>query len=120
MEIIMLSIGIDISKATFDVAFLSDESHQNKQFKNDLKGFKALTKWLKPHTKNKVFCMEATGIYGVRLAKYLHQLDGQVIVANPIKTNAFSKMEMSRNKTDKADMLRVLLVTVRTSLKKVI
>jgi len=99
----MLSIGIDISKASFDVAFLDTGKYQNKQFINDLKGFKALIKWLKLHSKNKVFCMEATGIYGVMLAKYLHQLGEQVIVANPIKTNAFAKMEMSRNKTDKAD-----------------
>jgi transposase len=51
--------------------------------------FKNLTKWLKPIKEDKVFCMEATGIYGVMLAKYLHQLDQRVIVANPIKTNAF-------------------------------
>ena len=99
----MLSIGIDISKASFDVAFLKDDKYQNKKFKNDLKGFKALTKWFKPIKEDKVFCMEATGIYGVMLAKYLHQLDQKVIVANPIKTNAFAKMEMVRNKTDKAD-----------------
>ena len=99
----MLSIGIDISKASFDVAFLKHDKYQNKKFKNDLKGFKALTKWLKPIKKDKVFCMEATGIYGVMLARYLHQLNQRVIVANPIKTNAFAKMEMVRNKTDKAD-----------------
>jgi hypothetical protein len=38
---------IDISKASFDVAFLDDDKYQNKKFKNDLKGFKNLTKWLK-------------------------------------------------------------------------
>ena len=99
----MLPIGIDISKASFDVAFLDDDKYQNKKFKNDLKDFKNLTKWLKPIKEDKVFCMEATGIYGIMLAKYLHQLDQRVIVANPIKTNAFAKMEMVRNKTDKAD-----------------
>jgi hypothetical protein len=34
----MLPIGIDISKASFDVAFLDDDKYQNKKFKNDLKG----------------------------------------------------------------------------------
>jgi hypothetical protein len=32
----MLPIGIDISKASFDVAFLDDDKYQNKKFKNDL------------------------------------------------------------------------------------
>ena len=49
--------------------------------------------------------MEATGIYGLALAKYLVQKDEKVIVANPIKTHAFAKMEMLRNKTDKADAM---------------
>jgi transposase len=39
----MLPIGIDISKASFDVAFLDDDKYQNKKFKNNLKDFKNLT-----------------------------------------------------------------------------
>jgi transposase len=103
MEVVMLSVGIDISKASFDVAFFAEVKYKNKQFNNDLKGFKALSKWLKPIKENGVLCMEATGVYGVMLAKYLHQHDEKIIVANPIKTHSFAKMEMSRNKTDKAD-----------------
>ena len=49
--------------------------------------------------------MEATGIYGLKLAKYLSEQNKKVIVANPLKTNHFAKMEMSRNKTDKADAM---------------
>jgi transposase len=54
-----------------------------------------------------LFCMEATGIYGLALAKYLFQQGYNVIVANPLKTNHFAKMEMSRNKTDKADSMSI-------------
>jgi len=99
----MLYAGIDVSKLSFDVAILNNGSYQNMQFANNLEGFKALSKWVKSFRKEVIFCMEATGIYGLALAKDLVQKGEKVIVANPIKTNAFAKMEMSRNKTDKAD-----------------
>jgi len=99
----MLYVGIDVSKLSFDVAVLNNGSYQNMQFDNNSEGFKALSKWVKSSRKEIVFCMEATGIYGLALAKYLVQKSEKTIVANPIKTNAFAKMEMSRNKTDKAD-----------------
>lgn len=51
--------------------------------------------------------MEATGIYGVALAKYIVQLKQPIIVVNPIKTHAFAKLEMLRNKTDKADAMSI-------------
>ena len=51
--------------------------------------------------------MEATGIYGLALAKHLDQHKQKVIVASPIQTHAFAKMEMIRNKTDKADAMSI-------------
>ncbi|MFT6952663.1 MAG: transposase, partial [Paraglaciecola sp.] len=42
-------------------------------------------------------CLEATGIYGLALAKHLYQTNQKVIVANPLQTHAFAKMEMARN-----------------------
>jgi len=103
----MLFIGIDISKASFDCALLIDNDYQCRQFKNDLKGFKALSQWLKPHNDSMLFCMEATGTYGIGLAKYLAKLNHSIIVVNPIKTHNFAKMEMLRNKTDKADAMSI-------------
>jgi transposase len=103
MEKVMLYVGIDISKLSFDVAILNNGSYQNVQFDNNSEGFKALSKKVKLFKKEAVFCMEATGIYGLALAKYLFNKGEKVIVVNPIKTHAFVKMEMSRNKTDKAD-----------------
>ena len=35
----MKSIGIDISKAVFDVAILENNSYKNKQFTNNQAGF---------------------------------------------------------------------------------
>jgi transposase len=41
------------------------------------------------------------------LAKHLYQTNRKVIVANPLQTHAFTKMEMARNKTDKADAMSI-------------
>lgn len=99
----MIYCGIDISKQTFDAALLIDESYQSNDFSNNSDGFKSFKSWIKSFKQEVFFCMEATGIYGVALAKYLHQSGYQVVVVNPIKTNAFAKLEMQRNKTDAAD-----------------
>jgi len=99
----MLIVGIDISKATFDCVVLDKDILPHRQFVNDVTGFKALSIWLKQYQEARLFCMEATGIYGVLLAKYLHQQDHNILVVNPIKTHAFAKMAMTRNKTDKVD-----------------
>ena len=103
----MLFIGIDISKLSFDVAILVNNENYSKQFDNNNKGFIALLKWVKTFNFSTYFCMEATGIYSLPLAKYLIQNGHKTIVANPIQTNAFVKMEMSRNKTDKADAMSI-------------
>lgn len=99
----MIFCGIDISMKTFDVALLINDSYKNKLFSNDLKGIKSFHQWFKSIKQEVIFCMEATGIYCVTLAKYLHKKGFQVVVINPIKTHAFAKLEMLRNKTDKAD-----------------
>lgn len=99
----MLFIGIDISKLTFDVAYLSKGKSVNKHFDNDLTGFNAFVKSIKDFPKDAVICMEATGVYSVGLATFLAKKSLKVIVVNPVSTHAFSKMELNRNKTDKAD-----------------
>lgn len=99
----MLFIGIDISKSSFNVAVLHDKTYSNAQFENNQTGFDALIKWVNQFKSDSIFCLEATGIYSLGLAKYLHRKKRTVVLVNPIKTHAFAKMEMMRNKTDKAD-----------------
>jgi transposase len=41
------------------------------------------------------------------LAKHLYQTNQKDIVANPLQTHAFAKMEMARNMTDKADAMSI-------------
>ncbi|MBA5249276.1 MAG: IS110 family transposase [Gammaproteobacteria bacterium] len=107
----MISIGIDVSKATIDCVFINNDKKHYRKFNNDAEGFKGLIKWIKPfHTFDEtLFCMEATGIYHLALAKFLFDLEANIIVANPIKTHHFAKLNMSRNKTDKSDALLIAM-----------
>jgi len=99
----MIYIGIDISKLTFDVAILSNNQTTDHHFDNNIKGFKAFKKTLSSLGDDVISCMEATGIYGLALAKELYHSNHLIIVTNPLRTHAFAKMQMLRNKTDQAD-----------------
>jgi transposase len=103
----MIFIGIDIAKLSFDVAVLRDGHYHSRQFKNVPAGFSQLSKWVSSFKQPAYFCLEATGIYGLALAKHCHKSNQKIIVANPIQTHAFAKMEMARNKTDKADSMSI-------------
>jgi len=99
----MLFIGIDISKLTFDMAYHVNQRYNHKQFTNNEKGFDLFIKYIDKHQSDVLVCLEATGIYSFSLAQYLSQKSIKVMVVNPIVTHAFFKLEMNRNKTDKAD-----------------
>ena len=99
----MLYVGIDVSKLSFDAAVLIDNKYKNQKFDNNTKGFKSLYKWLLRFNEQKVFCMEATGIYSLALAKYIYHSGNSVVVANAQQVSDFAKMRMLKNKTDKAD-----------------
>lgn len=98
-------LGIDISKASFDVALLLPNDKINtKKFPNNKSGFKLLEVWLKLHNyENLHACMEATGIYGEPLANFLYYANYTVSVVNPMKIKGFGMSELSRTKTDRAD-----------------
>lgn len=99
----MIFIGIDISKLTFDAAYFINSRYIHKQFSNNTKGFEAFFLWMNKDEKEVYTCLEATGIYSFALAQFLSQQKIKVMVVNPIITHAFFKMELNRNKTDKAD-----------------
>lgn len=101
-----LFLGIDISKATFDVALLQDDSLKptHKRFANSEVGFRHLAAWLQSHKTPPVHaCMEATGTYGEALATFLHEQGHKVSVVNPAQIYHFAQTSLSRTKTDKAD-----------------
>jgi len=99
----MIFIGIDISKLTFDAAYSFNSRYGHKQFSNNPKGFETFCLWMNKSKKEVYTCLEATGIYSFDLAQYLSHKKINVMVVNPIITHAFFKMELNRNKTDKAD-----------------
>jgi transposase len=99
----MLFVGIDISKLTFDVAFANKKGYINKSFNNNENGYSLFSTWIKKKCESIFICLEATGIYSFNLAQYLSQKNINAMVVNPIITHAFFKVELGRNKTDKAD-----------------
>ena len=99
--------GIDISKATFDVALLIGVRTRHATFSNTKAGFVQLLAWLakyRPDPDASLHaCMEATSNYGLDLADFLHGRDVCVSIVNPARVKAFGASELTRNKTDKLD-----------------
>ncbi|HXW00974.1 MAG TPA: transposase [Anaerolineae bacterium] len=98
------TVGIDISKASFDVALLRDECYQLAHFTNNQVGFKKLGKWLKKRQAAGChMCLEATGRYGQELALFLHEQGWPISVVNPARIKAYAESQLKRNKTDTED-----------------
>lgn len=98
------ALGIDISKHKFDAALLINGKFKTKAFSNTEKGCIALIEWFKKYNPiNLHICMEATGIYGQKLANFLVERNIHVSVVNPAQIKGFGQCELSRNKSDKAD-----------------
>lgn len=104
--------GIDISKETFDV---EDKNHNHICYTNDLSGY---NKFFKTIPKDSLCVMEYTGVYYIRLAKYLYKKGVSVSVENPLRIKRFMQMHLRRNKTDKADaeMIRLFGETQQVKL----
>jgi transposase len=97
-------LGIDISKKSFDVAFLDKGHTYQGHFSNDHEGLQKLTRWLKKRRAEQVHvCMEATSRYWEEVAYYLHEQGYQVSVVNPKLIKKHAEATMQRNKTDKID-----------------
>ena len=81
----MLSLGIDVSKATLHVALLlPDDKFRHKTLANSPSGFGELIAWLTRQTTTPVHaCLEATGVYGDAIALFLHEAGHTVSVVNP-------------------------------------
>jgi len=67
------TIGIDISKLTFDVRIQSNQAY--KAFENTKKGFNQLMKWVRKNNdfkeENTLFALEHTGVYSVQIAQVI-------------------------------------------------
>lgn len=97
-------LGIDIAKATFEVALPHGSRQRGRGFTNDPAGFQALSRWLDKQSAGQVWAVqEATGRYGEALAHYLAEQGHIVSVVNPVRIKAFGQSQMRRAKTDRVD-----------------
>src|SRR5579859_6017072 len=97
-------VGIDISKATLDVALVSEGAREHAVFDNSADGFARLKGFLRRRkARSAHICMEATGSYGEALAADLYEAGYRVSVINPAQSHAYAKSRAIRNKTDKVD-----------------
>ena len=96
-----LCCGVDVSQHTLDVAYqnnLGDIFHI--KVGNNNKGFETIV----AHTGTAYhFVMEATGVYYVRLAFFLHAKGCATSVVNALSIKRYIQMQGERNKTDKKD-----------------
>lgn len=98
-------LGIDVSKATFDVCLcLPDLSAHTAQFANHADGFASLDAWLKKRgAQHTCAALEATGPYGLALLWHLHGQGHSVHQLNPRRVKDFARSQGRRVKTDRTD-----------------
>ena len=97
-------LGIDVSKERLEWCLLQETGTQQGQADNALAGFKQLQQWLKKRKVSALHvCLEATGVYSVDVAHFLHALGYTVSVVNPARIKGFAQSQMRRSKTDKLD-----------------
>jgi transposase len=101
METKMLCCGIDVSHLTLDVTYQNNLGALfHLQVGNNIAGFNKIMEHTGPHYH---FVMEATGVYYIRLAFYLHRQGCQLSVVNAMSIKRFIQMHLERNKNDKKD-----------------
>lgn len=107
------TIGIDISKLTFDVRIHSNQMSQ--VFENSDKGFKKLVKWTyrnSPFPKDRIlFIFEHTGLYSHSLSVFLaeSEIPFALVPGMEIKRS----LGITRGKNDRVDAARIALYGYR-------
>lgn len=101
METKKLCCGIDVSHTTLDVCYQNNLGELfYLKVGNNNKGFAKILE----HTGiDYHFVMEATGVYYIRLAFYLHQQGCCLSVVNALSIKRYIQMHLERNKSDKKD-----------------
>ncbi len=104
-------IGIDISKATFDVAVGQLETPKvfiHQKFNNSLAGYKQLLTWLKKQKITLIesfFVMEHTGWYTLELCSFLQDKELPFVLLSPLHLKR--SLGLVRGKNDKVDAQRI-------------
>ena len=103
----MTYVGIDVSKATFVVAYSSAKAGKTKTFKNTTKGVHEFIQTLSVTEHHCV--LEATGNYSALLVYLLSKAGITVSLENPLKIKNFARVMLSVNKTDETDARLIAL-----------
>jgi transposase len=120
------ALGIDVSKDSLSFCLgilksnLDKEFIQGKDVGNDKKGFKELTKWLKPLSSKKelpAIIMEATGVYHEGVAYYLHTLGYKVCIMQSGRVKKYSQSLEQRSKTDALDSKMLSMLGCERNIK---
>lgn len=93
-------VGIDISKQYFD----AELEGQVKRYRNNMIG---MSKFVGMLPENSHCVMESTGNYCYKLADYLFKSGIKVYVVNPLQIKYFTRMGLSKSKTDKIDAQQI-------------
>lgn len=122
-QLVRQSVGIDISKATFDVQLIQFNlgtglltKVAKKQFNNKPSGFTQFSTWVNKYADPNCvvhYGMEATGVYHEQLTHYLHRLDAFVSVLLPNKVKSFAQSFNEHSKTDAIDALVIARFTAQ-------
>lgn len=107
----MTYVGIDVSKATFVVAYSSAKGSKTKSFKNTTKGIHEFIQTISATEHHCV--LEATGNYSALLVYLLSEAGITVSLENPLKVKNFARVMLSVTKTDEIDA-RLIALYVRS------
>jgi transposase len=100
--------GVDISKKTVDITFISEQENVHKQFANNAEGMVLLFQWteeLNLDFSRTLFCLEATGLYCFTLTHFLAEKSIDVWVEHAAQIKKATAL--ARGKNDKVDSLRI-------------
>lgn len=103
----MTYVGIDVSKATFVVAYSSAKTGRTKTFKNTVKGVHEFIQTISAAEHHCV--MEATGNYSALLVYMLSEAGITVSLENPLKIKNFARAMLTVTKTDEIDARLIAL-----------
>lgn len=110
METKKLCCGIDVSHTTLDVCYQNNLGQLfHLHVGNNNKGFEKILEHTGAHYH---FVMEATGVYYIRLAFFLHHHKCTLSVVNALSIKRFIQMHLERNKSDKKDARWICLYAI--------
>jgi len=111
--VILDTVGIDISKSTFDARIHSSQVY--RQFENSTKGFGKLVKWAYKNStfskENIIFVCEHTGLYSHKISVYFSEKKVPFSLVPGLAINR--SLGIVRGKNDKADAKNIALYTYR-------